>query len=232
MMEVWGIIGRALLDRAFHEQLFEASGQGHRFEELTMLRDLLRRELRLNMSRWEIMVTHRILTERHLNVVLPAQPINSAGDDQEIIPIRQGWPGPAPAFFEDFDLCAAVGLASMDMAFRQRLFDASDPNPAIGIPRLETLLTNPPGESPIFNRLSEQNLGNLNSFIRGNGVLGLLEDFHITRWVQPDTYPCNGGYTDTQDTTFKFFSQPDLIKLVETDPEMRQRLRGARALQY
>jgi hypothetical protein len=196
-----------------------------------MFRGMLRKQLRLNVSRWEIMVSHRILTEKHHGVVLPAEPIPTADDDKEIILIRQGWPGPVPVFFDDFDLCAVVGLAAMDISFRQRLFDASDPNPAVGVPRLAALLINPPDESPIFNQVSEENLGNLNTFIRVNGIIGHLEDFHISRWVQPSVFPCNGGYLDTPGTTFKYFSQPELIKLVQTDPAVAQRLREAHALE-
>lgn len=230
-MEVWGVIGRAILDEEFHAQLFAAASQGRRFEELTQLRDLLRKQLRLNMSRWEIMVTHRILTERHIDVTLPAQPIGSAGTDPEVTAIRHGFTGPTPVFFDDFHLCAVVGLASMDSTFRTSLHTASDPDPAIGVQRLDELLRNPPQESPIFNLLSEQNLVNLNSFLRAEKMMELFERFHITRWVQPSVFPCNGGYTDTPGAIYRFFSQAGLVKLVINRPGMLPTLQEFEALE-
>jgi hypothetical protein len=231
MMEVWGILGRVFLDPGFHDQLFTGAKRGWRFEELVEFRSIIRKQLRLNLSRWEVMVVHRSITERHQGLTLPVDPVGSAGSDPEIIEIRRRWGGPVPVFFGDFDLCAVVGLASVDITFRRDLYEASDSSPDVGIQKLHSLLTNPPKESPTFDRLSEQNFFNLNAFLRSEGIIEFLERFHVSRWVQPNTFPCDGGYTDTPNARYQFFSQPDLVKLVQTNPEIREALLAARALQ-
>lgn len=227
MMEVWSVIGFTILSKDLHEKLHAAAILGHDFDQIKIFRDILRVKMRLNLSRAEIMLLHRTITERHIHITLPAQPIPRPEEDPDIIPIREGWTGPVPAFPNDFHLCAVVGLASIDITFRKALHDQSDANPAVGIVKLDAFLRTPTGESPIFE-LTEANRFNLNAFLRAKSdtMNALLEAFHISRWVQPSSFPCDGGYTDTPDVKYLYFPQPALIKLIYARPELAGFLQG------
>jgi hypothetical protein len=224
MMEVWSMMGLAILNADFHRIIFEAAQEGDDFEEIKALRRILRVEMRMNLSRWEIMVLHRCITERNIDITLPPVKINSADEDPEIIPVRHSWKGATPQFPDNFRLCAVIGLASMDVKFRTNLIGQSDPDPTVGQAKLEIFLESPAEESPIFN-LGQAERINLNVFLQDPGIASSLENLHGTRWVQPFDYPCNGGYTEGP-TTYKFFPQSALNRLFDKSESIRLILTG------
>jgi len=224
MMEVWCLMGLAITNRDFHRRIFAAAQDGDDFEEIRAFRRILRVEMRLNLSRWEIMVLHRSITERNIDINTLPQKINSADGDPDIIPLRDAWGGPIPRFPEEFQLCAVIGLAAMDVNFRRDLINQSDPDPNVGEARLELFLESPPGESPVFNLRREQRI-DLNDFLQTQNISELLENVHETRWVQPLRYPCNGGYSET-DAIYQFFPQPALIRLFDKNDIMKPVLKG------
>ena len=227
MMEVWCLMGLTITNRGFHRSIFDAAQEGDDFEEIRTFRRILRVDMRLNLSRWEIMVLHRAITERNIDINLPPQRIPSADEDPEIIPLRAAWRGPTPRFPDEFQLCAVIGLAAMDVNFRADLIRQSDPNPNVGEARLESFLESPQGESPVFNLTREQRL-NLNEFLQTQNISELLEKLHETRWVQPLRFPCNGGYSETE-KIFQFFPQSALVRLFDKgDDSVKEILKGIR----
>jgi hypothetical protein len=228
MMETWAVIGRILLDKAFHEDLFAASYRKQFFEDLNDSRKILRIDNHLNLGRWEIMVIHRSVTEMNDNTGDPIL-FDSPADDQAVLAVRAGWTATPPAFPKDRVLCAVVGLSAMDFTFRNNLYSHTDPDPQKTGP-LNDFLThpgNPGAESPTFE-LKKLQLINLNRFMRytdpqGITMVDLLRDYHIQRWVQPGDYPCDGGYTETgRDrggvASYVFFAQQALVRLVLREP--------------
>lgn len=230
MMEVWAVIGRVCLNLVFHRELFDASEVSDVLEDLVVFRRILRRDNHLNLSRSEIMLIHRILQERHPDINLPPMQVESAEGDLQIVPIREGWTAPPPTFPDDFQLCAIVGLACMDFSFRTNLHQNSRPVPE-DTEALRAFLFTPTGDSPIFS-ISEPQLVNLNVFLRSasDQMIQRLREFHRLAWVQPERYPCNGGYTDTVGTNFVFFSQAGLIRFIEKNPSQREEMLGEGAI--
>jgi hypothetical protein len=224
MMESWAIAGRICLDPAMHERLFHAAQAGRYFNDLDELRRILRVELRMNVSRWEVMLIHRFLTERNLDITLNPMPIASPEEDREITAIRANWAGPTPWFPDDYHLCAAIGLACMDVVFRVDLFNASDPGEPGDVRRLDRFLRNPGKESPVFS-LNQQHLLWLNDFLRREGTIRNLEAFHMTRWVQPQDFACDGGYSKMEAAPFFVVPQGTLVRVLQQRPEVATVLR-------
>jgi hypothetical protein len=225
MMEAWAVIGRILLDKYFHESLFTTCYGKQFFEDLDDSRKILRIDNHLNLGRWEVMVIHKSVTEMDDGSGSPIL-FKSPADDEAVLAVRAGWTVAPPTFPKDRVLCAVVGLSAMDVTFREDLYSYTDPEPKETGP-LNDFLTNPGIESPTFE-LRKLQLINLNRFMRyispqGIGMVDLLRDYHIQRWVQPYDYPCDGGYTETAlaDGTvvgYTFFAQQALVRLVKREP--------------
>lgn len=232
MIELWAVIGRILLDESFHSSLLGAAKGWQRFEELDDFRKILRLENGLNLGRWEVMILHSGLTRRHSKDKSPeVRLLDSVKDDSTVLAVRQGWldlPGThPPAFPGDFQLCAVVGLAAVDLKFRQGLFDNSHPTKPTDINALGAYLCKQELECPIFDLnpgRDRESMIKLNRFMRykdpnGKGMLDLLQDYHDENWVQPQQHPCDGGYTktiraDNSIAYYTHFSQTALVRLM------------------
>src|SRR5436305_3297053 len=219
MMELWTVIGRILLDKSFHEEIFQVAKPLAFFEDLKDLRKVLRIKYHRALSRWEIMIINEYLTQNNIDISNPVI-LSKPDDDKAVGPIRNGWKGGSLSFPDDAQLCAVVGLCSMDIEYRKELYAVTNPT---STKMLESFLTNLAAETPIF-ALSALQLINLNNFMRytdssGLTMVELLYDYHIQKWIQPLVYPCNGGYTETLGTNYVYFAQSALVRVSELESD-------------
>lgn len=227
MIGLWTVIGRIILSKSFHEEIFTNAKPNALFEKLEVFRQDLRITNHRILSRWEIMIINEHLTKNNEDVNNPVI-IGKPEEDTAVVPIRNGWEGGPPDFQNDSQLCAVVGLCSMDSEYRQDLYDVTDPNTTNpNIQPLENFLTDLTTETPIFSLtgLQLKNLNNLMRYTENNfTMVGLMHDYHIQKWVQPDLYPCNGGYTEVTGTHYIYFAQSALVRFVELEPDGKNKL--------
>jgi hypothetical protein len=227
MIGLWTVVGRIILSESFHKGIFVKAKPNVLFEDLAAFRQDLRIANHRILSRWEIMIINEHLTKNNQDPTNPVI-IGRPEDDTEIKPIRNGWKGGPPDFQNDSQLCAAVGLCSMDSEYRLDLYNVTDPNTVNpNIQPLEQFLTDLTTETPVFSLTGSQlkNLNNLMQYTEsGFTMVELMHNYHIQKWVQPDLYPCNGGYTEVTGTHYIYFAQSALVRFVELEADGKEKL--------
>lgn len=189
MIELWAAVGRFVVDKDFHEKLFNLAKFNKPFEDLIDLQKFLCGTLKLRLSRLEVCVINQMVKERYRKSV-KWEEIKSITDDKVLLDLRSAWSFQGLSFPEDIEVCAMIGLACVDMNFRVYLLNASSEDPK-KLEKLKKLVQNP-DLSPAF-RVGSGELALVNQFIRADKMLARLSAFRNEKWV-PENH-CITGFT-------------------------------------
>jgi hypothetical protein len=228
MIECVAVLGRMIIDRAFHQALFAVANDGKEYKDLKDLDSFLNDTHGLRLCRWEVMTVNTLVRQEILYIVdanhnvveRRVQHLIDAKDDGVVNNMQNAWtalPSPMAVDFssrESIEFCAALGLACIDHVFAASLVAASDPDSA-KTTALQTLLTT---KNPRFNVPAD--LTSLNRFLQINAVVNDMKAFHAERWVQPGE-PCDLGYTHDQTRKYNFLTQTETQLLFKTNASIK-----------
>lgn len=225
MKAVWIPTGYCFLNASYHRQRFEDARAGGNFTELRSLQTgLLTNDL--IPSRHELMLFWELLVRTRFNDQNGPAIVESADKDEKFLDVRERWERAGNPEIEtnghQTELATVMGLAALDVAFRDALLDASVEEPALTRENLSGVLLDHQHDWGRYV-LNFDEIGQLASFlaeIKPMGRQNPLEIFHERAWIQPRKAACPLGVSLDPERDYAYVSHSALLRkrYVDKDP--------------
>jgi hypothetical protein len=233
MIECVAVLGRMIIDRPFHESLFNLTDHNKKYQDLIDLNTFLNDTHQLRLCRWEMMRVNILSRQEILyikdaagnTVEIRTQHFAAAKDDGIVNRLQDAWLKLGSKLAIDFknrdhlEHCAALGLACIDHVFLANM--AASAKTADTTPLRAFLTTKPPRFTV------PADLTAMNQFLQNAAVVADLTAFHAERWVQPNN-PCDLGYTFDSTRDYRFVSQTEIDLLLDQSAPVRNALSAFR----
>ena len=166
MIEFWAVIGRACMDAKFRGKVIDEARKVKPKESVEKLKELQRflAKNRFRLSRQDVSNVQHFFTQL---ISSQLYTIDSQCKSDKI-----GFP-------DDLDYCAVVGLALIDKAFRQRLYDSAKGS------TLEYFLLGKDSGSPLGFEVPDTRVGQLSDLIISKTARKAMHEATTIGWRPP-----------------------------------------------
>jgi hypothetical protein len=206
MLQFGAVIGRICLDVDFHQMLFAAANPQLPFEDLTVLRKILRVDNGLDLSREDVLDINRILTENYPGAY--RMPVVAYDQDEPVKNVRFGLGKHPLPFPDNVMFCGAFGLACVDHPYR--LLVARTATGA----ELQRELAVPTDFHPKIDLTAAQAQQIRDLVYNKEGQIASL---HEAKWIVPERIACSAGYGP--DAAMLYASQTAVISYLFRHPD-------------